>query len=127
MSVFVVTREAGSGWAPGGVFDQQAVDSHSAYMKALADQGTLLLAGPLADTETGRVRVLLVSDARNVDEIERRLADDPWTIGGQLRVTRIEPWNLLVGGELTRGPGGLPAPAVPSSAPGGAALAGSPR
>jgi hypothetical protein len=72
--------------------------------------------------------VLVVFEARSVDEIERRLADDPWTTGGQLRVTCIEPWNLLVGGELTRRrAGGPPTPAVPSSAPGGEAPAGSPR
>ena len=76
MSIFAVTREAGPRWAPGGIFDQQAVDSHSAFMSALADEGTLLLAGPLAGTETGRVRVLLVIEAQDLDEIERRLGDD---------------------------------------------------
>jgi hypothetical protein len=30
------------------------------------------------------------------DEIERRLADDPWTVSEQLEVTSIEPWSVFV-------------------------------
>ena len=35
--------------------------------------------------------------AQNEDEIERDLADDPWTRSGILTTTRIARWNLRIG------------------------------
>ena len=99
MSAFAVIREAGPGWADGGIYGQPAVGDHAAFMSALADQGFVLLGGPLAGTEDGRVRVLLIVDADGEAEIHRRLADDPWVPTGQLRIASIEPWKILVGSE----------------------------
>jgi hypothetical protein len=53
MSVFAVTREAGPAWVDGGIFGQPAVDDHAAFMNALAEEGVVLYAGPLAGTERG--------------------------------------------------------------------------
>jgi uncharacterized protein YciI len=72
---------------------------HAAFMNSLADDGFVLFAGPLAGTEQGRVRVLLIIDATNEAEIRRRLADDPWTLSGHLKIASIEPWNVFVGAE----------------------------
>jgi uncharacterized protein len=83
--------------AAGGIFDQPAVDEHAAFMNALADEGFVLFAGPLAGSEHGRVRVLLIVDAESDAEIHHRLADDPWVPTGQLVTVSIEPWKLLVG------------------------------
>ena len=47
-------------------------------MNALADEGFVLFAGPLAGTEHGRLRALLIVNADSEAEIHRRLADDPW-------------------------------------------------
>jgi uncharacterized protein YciI len=99
MSTFAVTREAGPGWRDGGIYNQPAVDEHAAFMNALADSGSLLFAGPLAGTEHGRVRVLLIFNAENDDEIHRQLADDPWVPTEQLVTVSIEPWTILVGAE----------------------------
>jgi uncharacterized protein YciI len=66
-------------------------------MNALADEGLVLFAGPLAGSEQGRIRVLLISDAASKDEISRRLADDPWKRAQRLTTVSVEPWNLLVG------------------------------
>jgi uncharacterized protein YciI len=99
MSTFAVTREAGPGWCEGGIFDQPAVNDHATFMNALADRGFLLLAGPLAGTEHGRVRVLLIVNAEDEDEIHRHLADDPWVPTQQLVTTKIEPWQILAGAE----------------------------
>ncbi len=50
------------------------------------------------------VRALLVIDAGSEAEIRRRLADDPWASTGQLVITSIEPWQILVGAQrLSRG------------------------
>ena len=39
------------------------MNDHAAFMNALADEGIVLFAGPLAGSEHGRIRVLLIADA----------------------------------------------------------------
>jgi uncharacterized protein YciI len=99
MSYFAVTREAGPAWAAGGILEQPAGHDHAAFMTALADEAFVLFGGPLAGSEQGRVRVLLVVDSDSQAEIYRRLADDPWALTNQLRIVSIEPWKILVGAE----------------------------
>lgn len=100
MSYFVVTREAGPAWTDGkGITEQPAVSDHAAFMNALADQGFVLYGGPLAGTEQGRVRALLIVNADSEAEIRRRLADDPWASTEQLQTVSIETWNVFVGAE----------------------------
>jgi uncharacterized protein YciI len=99
VSTFAVIREAGPGWRDGGIYEQPAMNEHAAFMSALSDRGFVLFAGPLAGTEHGRVRVLLIANAEDEDEIHRRLADDPWVSTERLVTVRIEPWRILVGAE----------------------------
>jgi uncharacterized protein YciI len=99
VSLFAVIREAGPAWQAGGIFLQPSVTEHAAFMSALADQRLVLFRGPLAGTERGRVRALLIVDADSEAAIHRLLADDPWAATGQLRTERIEPWKLLIGAE----------------------------
>jgi uncharacterized protein YciI len=99
MSHFAVTREGGSAWTDGGIDAQQGVSDHATFMQNLAQEGFVLLAGPLSGTERGRLRVLLIIDADDEEQTRLRLADDPWTISGHLDITSIEPWNILVGAE----------------------------
>ena len=99
MSAYAVIREAGPAWTDGGIADQPAVADHAAFMNDLAEEGFLLFAGPLAGSEGGRLRALLIVEAASEDEIRNRLADDPWVRTDRLLVKRIEPWNLLVGAE----------------------------
>lgn len=68
-------------------------------MNNLADDGFVLFAGPLAGTENGRLRALLIVNAANDDEIRQRLAEDPWARTDRLVITRIEPWKLIVGAD----------------------------
>jgi uncharacterized protein YciI len=97
VSHFAVIREAGPDWAAGGIFDQPAVGDHAAFMNALADEGFVLFAGPLAGSENGRVRALLIVNAESDADIHHRLADDPWVPTRQLVTVSIEPWKVLVG------------------------------
>jgi len=99
VSLYVVRREAGLVWAAGGIFQQPGVNEHAAFMNGLADDGFLLFAGPLAGSENGRVRALLIVDAENEAEIRRRLADDPWVPTEQILTTSVEPWKILAGAE----------------------------
>ena len=100
MSLFAVTREAGPGWTEGkGAFDQPEVSDHGAFMNALADEGFVLFAGPLAGSEHDRIRVLVIADAGSESDIHARLAGDPWQRTRRLVTTTVEPWNLLVGAD----------------------------
>jgi uncharacterized protein YciI len=100
MSHYVVNREAGPGWTDGeGIATQPALGDHAAFMNALADEGFVLFGGPLAGSELGRVRALLIVSAGSEEEILGRLADDPWVPTGQIVTTSIEPWNIFVGAE----------------------------
>jgi uncharacterized protein YciI len=99
VNLFAVTREAGPGWAPGGIRAQPAVDDHAAFMNHLAQIGIVLFAGPLAGTEQGRLRVLLVAVGEDEADIHRCLADDPWLRSEQLPIVSVESWKLLVGAE----------------------------
>jgi len=62
-------------------------------MNALEAEGSARLAGPLEGTG----EVLLIFRAESADEIERRLAADPWTRSGILTTMRIARWNLRLG------------------------------
>ena len=98
MSYFAVIREAGPAWDDGkGAFGQPAVNEHAAYMEALASQGLVLFAGPLAGSEHGRIRVLLIADADSETTIHARLTDDPWQRANRVVTASVEPWNLFVG------------------------------
>ena len=98
MSLFAASREAGPAWTDGaGAFDQPGVGDHAAFMNDLAERGVIRFAGPLAGTEAGRIRVLLIADADSETELAQQLAADPWEISQHIVTTRIEPWTLLVG------------------------------
>ena len=99
MSLFAVIREAGPAWGSGGIFDQPTVEEHATFMDTLSDDGFILFGGPLAGSEDGRVRVLLIVDAEDEAAIHSRLAEDPWAVTGQIRVASIEPWKILAGAE----------------------------
>jgi uncharacterized protein YciI len=109
MSHFVVMREAGPGWAPGkGALDQPGVAEHSAFMAQLAEEGFVLLAGPLAGSEQGRIRALLVVEAGDEAEIHERLAEDPWVRTRMLRPVTVETWSVFVGEERLTARGQAP-------------------
>ena len=76
MSAYAVIREAGPGWTDGGIADQPAVADHAAFMNTLANQGILLFAGPLAGSESGRLRALLIVDANNGYQFARGAGEE---------------------------------------------------
>ena len=105
MSYFAVIREAGPAWAGrAGIMEQPRASDHAAFMNALAERGSVLFAGPLAGTEHGRLRALLIMEAESEAEVSRLLADDPWASTQQLRITAIEPCTVFVGAERLAAP-----------------------
>jgi hypothetical protein len=82
VSLFAVIREAGPAWQAGGIFQQPSVPEHADFMNTLAGHRFVLFGGPLAGTEQGHVRVLLIVDAD----------------------VSIEPRKILVGAERLSSP-----------------------
>lgn len=100
MSLFAVTRQAGPAWIDGaGALEQPDVADHAAFMDRLAAEGLILSGGPLAGTEAGRVRVLLIADAASEGAVRQRLTDDPWEIADRISTVAVEPWTLFVGAD----------------------------
>ena len=100
MSYFAVVREAGPAWTDGeGIAGQPALTEHTAFMDTLADEGFVVFGGPLAGTERGRLRVLLIVDAESEADVHARLANDPWATTRRLEIVSAEPWNVLAGAE----------------------------
>jgi uncharacterized protein YciI len=91
--VFAVLRRRTEAWDRSRPMEEQAGwRAHADYMDALYTAGFFALVGPLEDSGD----VLLIVRADDAAEIERRLADDPWT-GTMLETTRIAPWTLRLG------------------------------
>jgi len=65
----------------------------ASFMSALAKEGFVIPGGPLEGTSD----VLLVVRARTPSDVRARLAEDPWSGKGLLRVTRVAPWTLRLG------------------------------
>ena len=98
--LFAVIRTRGHAWKPSLPMEEQpGWRAHAAFMNGLTDLRFVLFGGPLAGTEHGRLRALLIVDAGSEAEISRRLADDPWEAADQIRTVSIEPWNILTGAE----------------------------
>ncbi len=91
---YAVTRERGESWdASLAMREQEKWDEHAEFMDALVDDGFVILGGPLGDGG----KFLLIIDAESEQEIDARLADDPWTPMGLLRIAKVERWEILLG------------------------------
>jgi len=73
---------------------QEQWDKHATFMDALADDGFVILGGPLGD---GEEKFLLIMAAESEQAIEVRLADDPWVPLRLLRTASVERWEILLG------------------------------
>ena len=67
--------------------------AHADYMMALARDGFVVLAGPMAD----RQGALIIVRAESEEEIEERFTDDPWTQIGLLETQWIAAWEIRIG------------------------------
>jgi len=72
---------------------QEDWPAHAAFMNVLQADGFVVLGGPLEGTPD----TLLIIRANDAQEVASRLAGDPWTRSGLLRMTRVAPWTLRLG------------------------------
>jgi hypothetical protein len=96
VTYWAVVREPGPAWDHSrGMREQDAWDDHAAFMDGLAEAGFIVLGGPLGDGS----QFMHVVDADGEEEIERRLAADPWAPMQLVRTRSIEPWKILLARE----------------------------
>jgi hypothetical protein len=93
VAFFALTEVCGPAWDPSRARrEQDGWYEHAAFMDGLVEDGFVILGGPVGNGD----RVLLLVEAEDEQEIERRLAADPW-LPGVLRIESIEPWALWLG------------------------------
>ena len=96
-SYFAVFREPASRWDDSKpVREQSGWDEHAVFMDALADEGFIVVGGPLGD---GR-RALHIVDAADEAEVRRRFADDPWVAMEILTTVSVQRWELWLGSDV---------------------------
>lgn len=94
MSYYVVTRARGPAWDHRrSRREQDGWDEHAAFMDALAEEGFVVLGGPLGEGDGDDA--LLVVDAESETAVRERLATDPWP-EGMLTTASIRRWNVLL-------------------------------
>ena len=93
VSYFVVKREPGPAWeARSSMREQKQWPEHATFMEGLVHDGFVVLGGPLGDGST----ILLIVDSESEDEIRARFSEDPWVPLDLLRISSIEPWEVLL-------------------------------
>jgi uncharacterized protein YciI len=93
VTIFVVIRERGPAWDEARPMrEQDGWDEHAAFMDALADEGSIVLGGPLGD---GDHRFMHIVQAASAAAIRDLLAADPWE-ARQLTTVAVEPWEILL-------------------------------
>lgn len=91
MAHFAVRLVHGPGWdSARPIREQDGWDEHAAFMDGLVDDGFIILGGPVGNGE----QTLHVVEAAGEQDVETRLARDPWASAGLLQVGVIEPWAL---------------------------------
>lgn len=70
-------------------FTAELIHEHVAHLRALDDDGVLILAGPLVGTRQGLV-VVRAADTAAAERIAER---DPFVTGG-VRTYRVDTWQL---------------------------------
>ncbi len=73
--------------------EQDEWAGHADFMDELADEGTVVLGGPLS----GGTHVLLICQGPDEETVRARLAQDPWARLGLLEVASVERWEVLLG------------------------------
>src|SRR5690349_9786338 len=77
LKFFVVISDQGPGWADAVPMREQDLwAEHAVFMNGLADDGFVMLGGPIGDATRHRAR--LIVKAHSEAEARERLAADPW-------------------------------------------------
>jgi uncharacterized protein YciI len=95
---FLVERAKGPAWDHSKPRREQAGwDAHAAFIDALAEDGFVVLGGPIGAGDGDNA--LMIVDAESEAEVRARLDDDPW--GEDMLATEsVRPWSVWVRAEV---------------------------
>lgn len=92
MTLFAFIYRPGPAWIEGKPMQEQALGPHVEFMQRLQDEGRLLVAGPLLETNGG-IAVVRAKDKREADGL---LAGDPAVTSG-IFLADAHSWYLAFG------------------------------
>ena len=88
--LFLVERGKGASWDHSkGRREQPGWEEHAAFMDGLAEEGVIVLGGPIGGAE-GEYTALVL-DLPDEAAVRARLGEDPWG-EDMLTLVRVEPW-----------------------------------
>ena len=89
---WVLIHTRGPAWDPSTPRrEQTGWKEHADFMDALAEEGFVVLGGPIGhDIEQD---TMLLLEAESEEDIRARFEDDPWE-HGVLEIKSIEPWTI---------------------------------
>lgn len=90
-SLFAIVYEPGPVWKRGMPLAQQNLADHGQYMRRLATDGVLLLAGPLITSEGG----LVIVRAENLHAARALMDADPAVQKGQF-IGTVSEWRAVI-------------------------------
>jgi len=92
-TLFVVTLVKGKAWDESkSMRSQHQWTEHATLMDQLADDGTIVLGGPLGDES----KAMLVMNAADESEIRSIFAEDPWIQSRVREIASIQRWTILL-------------------------------
>lgn len=95
MPHFLCTLVHGPAWDDTrGIREQDGWAEHASFMDSLVTDGFVVVGGPVGH---GDYTAHLI-EAGDAEEIQDRLAGDPWSGDGHLIVGLLEPWSLWLDG-----------------------------
>jgi uncharacterized protein YciI len=98
---FLVEQDKGPGWDHDRQRrEQRGWDAHAAYMDSLADEGRIILGGPIGEGDGEHT--LLIFRATTETEVQDALEQDPW-FEDVLTVVSVRPWSVWLRGPAQRG------------------------
>lgn len=92
MTLFAFIYRPGPAWVEGKPMQEQALGPHVGFMQRLKDEGRLLVAGPLLETNGG-IAVVRAADKQEADGL---LASDPAVTSG-IFLADAHTWYLAFG------------------------------
>jgi uncharacterized protein len=91
---FLVERAKGPAWDHGKPRREQGGwDAHAAFIDALAEEGFVVLGGPIGEGDGDNA--LMVVAAESEAAVRARLAEDPWG-EDMLTFESVRPWSVWV-------------------------------
>ena len=94
MTWYAVLRSRGPAWDHSRPRREQTDwNEHAAFMDALAEEGFVVLGGPLGEGDGDDA--LLIVDAEDERAVCARLAGDPWP-EQMLTTSSVRPWSVLL-------------------------------